>query len=82
MAPFSQRLEPPQNPGRFRKISARSIAKQPVQVFIVAGFSVAQDIATIEDVTGKSVTIDYVERRPGDPAILVTDATLARAKLR
>lgn len=45
------------------------------------GFSVAQVIEAVESVTGKSLSIDYVERRPGDPAILVADATLARTML-
>jgi len=45
------------------------------------GFSVAQVIQAVESVTGKSLLIDYVERRPGDPAILVADATLARSAL-
>lgn len=44
-------------------------------------FSVAQVIGTVESVTGKSLLIDYVERRSGDPAILVADATLARKTL-
>jgi UDP-glucose 4-epimerase len=32
-------------------------------------------------VTGKSILIDYVGRRDGDPAILAADATLARSVL-
>ena len=46
------------------------------------GFSVAQVIGAVENVTGMTLPIDYVERRPGDPAILVADATLARTTLR
>ncbi len=45
------------------------------------GFSVAQVIKTVESVTGQTLSIDYVERRPGDTAILVADATLARSTL-
>lgn len=45
------------------------------------GFSVAQVIEAVENVTGKSLLIDYVERRSGDPAILVADSTLARSTL-
>ena len=45
------------------------------------GFSVAQVIGAVESVTGMTLPIDYVERRPGDPAILVADATLARTTL-
>ena len=46
-----------------------------------SGFSVAQVIETVEMVTGRSIMIDYIERRPGDPAVLVADATLARSTL-
>jgi UDP-glucose 4-epimerase len=45
------------------------------------GFSVAQVISVVESVTGKSLTIYYVEHLPGDPAIFVTDATLAHTTL-
>lgn len=45
------------------------------------GFSVSQVINAVESVTGKTLSIDYVERRIGDPAILVADATLARSTL-
>jgi UDP-glucose 4-epimerase len=45
------------------------------------GFSVAQVIATVKNVTGRSLLIDYVGRRQGDPAILVADSTLARSVL-
>jgi len=46
-----------------------------------SGFSVAQVIEAVENVTGKTLAIDYVERRPGDPAILVANATLAHKML-
>jgi UDP-glucose 4-epimerase len=45
------------------------------------GFSVAQVIEAVESVVGRALSIDYAERRPGDPAILVADATLARSTL-
>lgn len=45
------------------------------------GFSVVQIIEAIENVTGKTLLIDYVERRSGDSAILVADASLACSKL-
>lgn len=45
------------------------------------GFSVAQVVKVVETVTGKVLTIDYAERRPGDPAILVANASLARSIL-
>jgi UDP-glucose 4-epimerase len=43
-----------------------------------SGFSVTQVIETVRRVAGKPLAIDYVERRAGDPAILVADATRAR----
>ena len=46
-----------------------------------SGFYVAQVIETVESITGKALPINYVERRCGDPAILVADATHARAML-
>jgi UDP-glucose 4-epimerase len=45
------------------------------------GFSVAQVIQAVESVVGRPLPIDYVERRPGDPAILIADAALARSTL-
>lgn len=46
-----------------------------------AGFSVDEVIRTAELVTGSKVKVVEGERRPGDPAILVADATLARQEL-
>lgn len=45
------------------------------------GFSVTQVIETVMRVTGRHLKIDYVERRAGDPAVLVADATRARTML-
>ena len=45
------------------------------------GFSVAQVIEAVESVVGRTLSIDYAARRPGDPAILVADATLAQSTL-
>ena len=45
------------------------------------GFSVAQVIDAVESVTGKTLSINYVERRLGDPASLVANSTLARSTL-
>jgi UDP-glucose 4-epimerase len=41
------------------------------------GFSVNQIIQAAEAVTGKTIPVIYGERREGDPAILVADATAA-----
>ncbi|KOS66621.1 UDP-galactose-4-epimerase [Lysinibacillus contaminans] len=38
------------------------------------GYSVKEIIGTCEDVTGKQATVNYVERRAGDPAKLVANA--------
>jgi len=45
------------------------------------GFSVLEVIKAAERVTGKKVDYSYEEKRPGDPAILVADSTLARREL-
>jgi UDP-arabinose 4-epimerase len=45
------------------------------------GFSVQEVIATAEQVTGLTVPAVPGERRPGDPAQLVSDASKAREKL-
>jgi len=45
------------------------------------GFSVREVIAAAEAVTGLSVPFEIGPRRPGDPARLVGDATLAKAEL-
>lgn len=45
------------------------------------GFSVRQVIATAREVTGRPITEELHARRPGDPAILVGDPTLAIKRL-
>lgn len=45
------------------------------------GFSVAEVIAAVERVTGKRLTLDYAERRAGDPSVLVANAAKAHAIL-
>jgi UDP-glucose 4-epimerase len=42
------------------------------------GFSVAEVVETVRRISGKHLQIDYEERRPGDPAVLVADSTLAK----
>ena len=46
-----------------------------------SGYSVKEVLATVEAVTGKPVPHDIVEKRAGDPAVLVADSTLARSAL-
>ncbi|MEZ5330389.1 MAG: UDP-glucose 4-epimerase GalE, partial [Verrucomicrobiales bacterium] len=45
------------------------------------GTSVKEIISTVEQVTGKRVPVIFEARRPGDPAILVADPSLARDRL-
>lgn len=45
------------------------------------GFSVKEVLAATEAVTGRPVKIKIGARRPGDPAVLVADATLAQKQL-
>ena len=45
------------------------------------GFSVREVIDTAIKVTGKEIKVEHADRRPGDPARLVADATLAKQEL-
>lgn len=45
------------------------------------GFSVSEVIDVVKQVTGKSFQVIDAERRPGDPATLVADASLAKSEL-
>ncbi len=45
------------------------------------GYSVKEVLNTIQDVTGKKIEIVASERRPGDPAILIANASKARLEL-
>ena len=45
------------------------------------GFSVKQVIDAAREVTGKDFKVTQDERRPGDPAVLVADAKLAKKEL-
>ena len=45
------------------------------------GFSVKKVIDTTKQVTGKDFTVVETQRRDGDPAVLVADATLAKQEL-
>lgn len=47
-----------------------------------AGYSVDEVIRVSREVTGKEIPVQYGERRAGDPARLVADATRARAELK
>jgi len=45
------------------------------------GFSVRQVLCAIEKVTKRKLQVEEVEKRPGDPAILIADSTLAAKEL-
>ncbi|MGD8803807.1 MAG: UDP-glucose 4-epimerase GalE, partial [Gammaproteobacteria bacterium] len=45
------------------------------------GFSVQQVIDTTHKVTGRDFKVTVDTRRPGDPAVLVADSTLAQQQL-
>jgi len=45
------------------------------------GYSVQQVIDVARAHTGREIALEYAPRRPGDPARLVADATLARQEL-
>jgi UDP-glucose-4-epimerase GalE len=50
----------------------------PINLGTRAGASVREVLAAVERVTGKPVPAVYADCRPGDPAILIADATRAR----
>lgn len=45
------------------------------------GVSVQEIISAVEEITGKPVPVRYGARRPGDPAMLVADPSLAKSLL-
>lgn len=45
------------------------------------GFSVKQVIETVENVTGRKIKVNVTEKRAGDPAVLVADASQAMTQL-
>jgi UDP-glucose 4-epimerase len=45
------------------------------------GATVREVVETVERVTGRSVPVQYADRRPGDPPVLVADSTRARETL-
>ena len=45
------------------------------------GFSVKQVVDMAQKVTGKTIKVVKAERRPGDPALLIADATKAKTSL-
>lgn len=45
------------------------------------GYSVREVVDTVRRISGKDFTVTETERRPGDPAILTSDATRAKTEL-
>ena len=45
------------------------------------GFTVREVIETVREVSGRSFRVTESGRRPGDPGVLVADASLAKASL-
>ena len=45
------------------------------------GYSVREVIDTVEEVTGRAIPVREAGRRPGDPAVLVAEASQARQRL-
>lgn len=45
------------------------------------GFSVKQIVDAVERVTGRTLPVQYGERRPGDPPALIADTTRAQEKI-
>ncbi len=46
-----------------------------------AGFSVLEIVNAAREITGRPIPINNAQRRSGDPAVLVADASLAKAEL-
>ncbi len=46
-----------------------------------SGYSVKEIIDNVKNITGKEFKIEYVDRRAGDPAILIADSTKAEVEL-
>ena len=67
-------------------IAAFEMLNNPgTQLFLNLGvgkpYSVKEVIDAVEKVSGKTITIEYDERRPGDPPALYADSTLAKETL-
>jgi UDP-glucose 4-epimerase len=57
---------------------ARGGASRPVNLGSAKGYSIREVVSTVERVTGRAVATRGTARRPGDPAVLMADATLAK----
>jgi UDP-glucose 4-epimerase len=65
-------------------LALEALAERPTMICNLgngAGYSVKEVIAVAREVTGHPIPAEVAPRRPGDAAILVADATRARAWL-
>lgn len=59
----------------------KNVANEVFNLGNGAGYSVKEVIEVCEQVSGKSATIEYADRRPGDPATLVASSKKIEEKL-
>ena len=69
---------------RAHLLALGKLDEQPEQVYNLGngqGYSVREVIETVRRVSGKDFTVVEADRRPGDPAVLTSDANKARREL-
>jgi UDP-glucose 4-epimerase len=59
------------------KMVAGTIIQRPVNLGSQQGFSVLEVIKMVERVTGKTIEVQHLDRRPGDSPQVIADASLA-----
>ncbi|HRX54586.1 MAG TPA: UDP-glucose 4-epimerase GalE [Verrucomicrobiales bacterium] len=65
-------------------LSLQALETRPVLTYNLGngnGFSVKEVVDTARRITGHAIPVEIVDRRPGDPAVLVADATKIKAEL-
>ncbi|MCC6882967.1 MAG: UDP-glucose 4-epimerase, partial [Verrucomicrobiales bacterium] len=65
-------------------LSLQALETRPVLTYNLGngnGFSVKEVVETARRITGHAIPVEIVDRRPGDPAVLVADATKIKAEL-
>ncbi|RNF39529.1 UDP-glucose 4-epimerase GalE [Planococcus salinus] len=58
----------------YEGLVSRKVSNEVFNLGNGAGYSVSEIIRVCERVSGKTATVEYVERRPGDPATLVASS--------
>ncbi len=69
---------------RAHLLALGKLDEQPEQVYNLGngqGYSVREVIETVRRVSGRDFTVVEADRRPGDPAVLTSDASKARREL-